>query len=226
MVQSRHSVASRVALDLPCWTMCLASYRLTRMAFTMAHEAGAYFSFSNFMSCITIAKRPCYGPLKIKPSYYCLLICYQLVPILWRPANSNECGFGYHCRRWASDCCNLQRGSTNKLLSPLVYYFILIPSVAASSNPFQRGSWGWGMFLHQNHAAGGENGSSWWGCLCDMCLAGKKPSKWEFFVPVGTHLAVNSLTAIDAHEHQCFNKLRGTVVSRRIIICSQSLIAC
>ena len=36
---------------------------------------------------------------------------------------------------------------------------------------------------------------------------------------------VNSLTAIDAHERQRFNELRGTVVSRRIFICSQSLIA-
>ena len=37
---------------------------------------------------------------------------------------------------------------------------------------------------------------------------------------------VNSLTAIGAHEHQLFNKHRGTVVSRQIFIRSQSLIAC
>jgi hypothetical protein len=36
---------------------------------------------------------------------------------------------------------------------------------------------------------------------------------------------LNSLTAIDAHEHQHFNELRGTVVSSRIFIRSQSLIA-
>jgi hypothetical protein len=30
---------------------------------------------------------------------------------------------------------------------------------AATSNPLGRGSRGWGMFLHQNHAAGGANGS-------------------------------------------------------------------
>ncbi len=65
----RHSVASRVALDLPYWAMCSALYRLTRMAFEMAREAGACFSVVNFMSCITVAKQPCYGPLKIKPSY-------------------------------------------------------------------------------------------------------------------------------------------------------------
>ena len=36
---------------------------------------------------------------------------------------------------------------------------------------------------------------------------------------------INSLTAIDAHERQRFNELRGTVVSRRVFIRSQSLIA-
>ncbi len=36
----------------------------------------------------------------------------------------------------------------------------------------------------------------------------------------------NSFTAIDAHERQRFNELRGTVVSRQIFIRSQSLIAC
>jgi hypothetical protein len=35
----------------------------------------------------------------------------------------------------------------------------------------------------------------------------------------------SSLTAIGDHERQRFNELRGTVVSRRIFIRSQSLIA-
>ena len=48
--------ASRVALDLPYWVMCLALYRLTRMTIKMARKAGACFSFVNFMSFITIAK--------------------------------------------------------------------------------------------------------------------------------------------------------------------------
>ena len=43
-----------------------------------------------------------------------------------------------------------------------------------------------------------------------------------FTVVVGT---VNSLTAIGAQERQCFNELRGNVVSRRVFIRSQSLIA-
>jgi len=69
LAQSRRSVASRVALDLPYWAMRSASYRLTRMAFKMARKAGACFSAVDFMSCITITKQPFYGSLKIKRSY-------------------------------------------------------------------------------------------------------------------------------------------------------------
>ena len=54
LAQRQRSVASRVALDLLYWVMCLALYRLTRMAFEMARKAGACFSFLDFMSCITI----------------------------------------------------------------------------------------------------------------------------------------------------------------------------
>jgi len=41
--------------------------------------------------------------------------------------------------------------------------------MAALSNPFQRGSRGWGVFIYGNHAASQETGTSWWGCLCDVC---------------------------------------------------------
>jgi hypothetical protein len=53
--------------------------------------------------------------------------------------------------------------------------------MVASSNPLQRVSQGRCMFVHQNH------GSSWWGCLCDVCFASKKSSKREFFVPARKH---------------------------------------
>jgi hypothetical protein len=68
-------VASREALDLPYWywAMRLASYRLIRMAIKMACKAGPFFSVVDLMSCITIAKRPCYGQLKIKLSYHIVL---------------------------------------------------------------------------------------------------------------------------------------------------------
>ena len=81
----------------------------------------------------------------------------------------------------------------NKLISYSLYNFMLNPSMVATSNPLQRGSRGWGMFLHQNHAARWENGSSWWGCLCDVCFASIKSSEREFYVPAGTQLGVKLL---------------------------------
>ena len=44
-----------------------ALYRLIRMAIEMARVAGQFFSVVDFMSCITVAKRPSYGPFKNKP---------------------------------------------------------------------------------------------------------------------------------------------------------------
>jgi hypothetical protein len=70
----------------------------------------------------------------------------------------------------------------NKLISYSLYKFILNPSTSATSNPLRRGSRGWGVFIYGNHAARRENGTSWWGCLCDVCLASKKSSEREFFV--------------------------------------------
>ena len=82
MAQSRRPVASKVALDLLYWAMRLAPYRLNSiMAIEMAPEAGACFSFDNFMSCITIAKRPCCGPLKTKPSYN--IVSLQCIDLVW-----------------------------------------------------------------------------------------------------------------------------------------------
>ena len=173
----QRSVASRIALDLPYGGMCSASYHLIRMAINIARKADAFFPVVNLMSWITIAKRPCYGQLQINPSYYYSLLYIYVVLIKWRPADSNECRFGYHCQRWASDCCNLQRGSKNKLISQLFYNSIINPSVAASSNPFRRGSCWWGVFIYGNYATRRENGTSWWGCLCDVCFTIKKCSE-------------------------------------------------
>ena len=46
------------------------------------------------------------------------------------------------------------------------------------------------MFLHQNHGAGGGNGSVMVGMFVCLCLASKKSSKQEFFVRARTDLAV------------------------------------
>jgi hypothetical protein len=42
------------------------------------------------------------------------------------------------------------------------------------------------MFLHQNHGAGGGNGSVMVRMIVCLCLASEKPSKREFFVPART----------------------------------------
>ena len=46
------------------------------------------------------------------------------------------------------------------------------------------------MFVHQNQAVRQGNCSSWWRCLCDVCLASKKSFEREFFVPAGMHFGV------------------------------------
>jgi hypothetical protein len=52
-----------------------------------------------------------------------------------------------------------REASRNKLISCLIFTFMLNPLTAAMSNPFRRGSWGWGVFYHRNHAAGEAKGS-------------------------------------------------------------------
>jgi len=49
------------------------------------------------------------------------------------------------------------------------------------------------MLIHQNHAAGEENGSIMVGMFVCLCLDSKKPSEREFFVPAGTDLGVKLL---------------------------------
>jgi len=61
------------------------------------------------------------------------------------------------------------------------------------SNPFHVGSRGWGTLVHKNHAAGEENGSIMVGMFVSLCLASKKSSEREFFVPTGTLIGVKLL---------------------------------
>jgi hypothetical protein len=91
----------------------------------------------------------------------------------------------------------------------------------ASYNPFRRGSQGWGVSIHGNHADRRENGSSW-GCLCDVCFARKKSSEREFVVLTGTHLGVKLLTAYLSH---LFYTLHICLVSLNLCVLCQHLIA-
>ena len=50
------------------------------------------------------------------------------------------------------------------------------------------------MLDQQNHAAGGANGSIMVRMFVCLCLASKKPSKQEFFIPAGPDLGVKLLS--------------------------------
>jgi hypothetical protein len=52
------------------------------------------------------------------------------------------------------------------------------------------------MLGQQNHAAGGANGSIMVVVIVCLCLASKKPSEREFFVPARMGLGVKLLNVI------------------------------
>ncbi len=58
---------------------------------------------------------------------------------------------------------------------------------------------------NKNHAAGGANGSIMVGMFVCLCFASQQPSEWEFFVPAGKDLAVNSLRAMNGRDHPLLN---------------------
>jgi hypothetical protein len=57
-------------------------------------------------------------------------------------------------------------------------------------HPFRVGSQGWCTLVHQNHAAGGENGSIMVGIFVSLCLVSQKPSEREYLVPARMDLGV------------------------------------
>ena len=53
---------------------------------------------------------------------------------------------------------------------------------------------GCSIFIHQNHAPGGEIGSIMVGMFVCLCLACQQPSKQEIFIPTRVGLGVKLLT--------------------------------
>jgi hypothetical protein len=62
------------------------------------------------------------------------------------------------------------------------------------------------MFLHQNHGAGGGNGSIMVGMFVWLRLAGQNPFEQEFFVPARTDLGVKLLSVLPNKKLKCFEK--------------------
>jgi len=73
--------------------------------------------------------------------------------------------------------------------------------MTALSHSFRVGARGWCTLVHQNHAAGGDNGSIMVGMFVSLCLASQKPSEREFFLPAGTDLGVKLLTPNGVFMH-------------------------
>jgi len=81
-------------------------------------------------------------------------------------------------------------------INQFLIYFNIKPFDDSLVQPLPQGSRGWGMLVHQNHAAGEENGSIMVGMFVSLCLASKKASEREFFVPARTLIGVKLLTAL------------------------------
>jgi hypothetical protein len=64
------------------------------------------------------------------------------------------------------------------------------------------------MLGQKNHVAGGANGPIMVVVFVCLCLASKKPSKREFFVPAGTDLGVKLLSIVGGSSE---NFLSGTL---------------
>ncbi len=101
----------------------------------------------------------------------CLLLCINLVRILWRPADSNDAVLTIISDGGQGIVDIDTEVGKNKLITRLIHNIILNPLMAASANPFRRGSRGWGMLAGQNHAAGGANGSIIVGMYVSVCFA-------------------------------------------------------
>ena len=71
------------------------------------------------------------------------------------------------------------------------------------------------MFLHQNHGAGGGNGSVMVRMFVCLCLASKKPSERECFVPARTDLLHQGMRAV---EYPCI-AMAIEMASKESIFC-------
>ncbi len=115
---------------------------------------------------------------------------------------------GYHCQWRASDCCNLQRGSRNKLISHLFYNFIINLRWWPRPTPSEKAPGGGVYSYTEIMPLDGKTAHHGGNFLCEFCFTSKKSSEREFFVPAGTHLGVKllnitpavRLTSIDHHE--------------------------
>jgi hypothetical protein len=72
----------------------------------------------------------------------------------------------------------------NKLITRLIHDIILNPWMAASANPFHRGSQRGGVCLpDKTMLLEGQTAPSWWGCMCLCFLLAKSLPNESFLFP-------------------------------------------
>jgi hypothetical protein len=130
------------------------------------------FAIVDCSSCITVARRPCYGQLKINPSYTIVCYCVSIKFVYYGGLLTAINAIFAIIANGRQGIVDIDREvGRNKLITCLIHDIILNPSMAASANPFRGGSRGWSMLSRQNHAAGGANGSIMVGMYVFVCFA-------------------------------------------------------
>ena len=103
---------------------------------------------------------PTRGKLTIDELHYCSLICYWLVCILWASASNSGCHFGHHCCRRTSPVRDHAEVNRNKLITALILWIYINPSIAALEKICARASAPQAVSIHQIHTARGVGGST------------------------------------------------------------------
>ncbi len=108
-----------------------------------------------------VAKRPCYGPFKLTPSYYINLIgVISLFVSYWPPPTTMDAvSATIITGGWARVRLNIEV-SRNKLISTLIYGIYLFASTAALEQTCSRPPTPHAAWVYQIHAAGGTSGST------------------------------------------------------------------
>jgi hypothetical protein len=89
VTRCRHPVASGVALDMPHWAMSVLLQR-TAVAIETAGGRGAFVHHCCLVCIIIHSYKTMLWSIKAKEeSTICLLLCLELVCILWAAANNN-----------------------------------------------------------------------------------------------------------------------------------------
>jgi hypothetical protein len=98
VAQWRRLVASNVAQDVLHRGMCSVLQWCIAKAIETASEEGAFVCYRQFVVMHNLSYTILLRSIKNKAEpYYCLLLCFNLVCIIWAAAGNNGCRSGHHC---------------------------------------------------------------------------------------------------------------------------------